>query len=394
MRCNWVSALFASVLIAFAAGPTAARPPKPPAPVKAAPAEKVELTAAEQELVADAECGEFKTLSLAEAALIGSGVTDADKRKGYLTKLDLLENRARRAVAGSKTDSDKGARLLTFLHAPGGPMKKYEKDQTSLAVLLDTGSFNCTSSAVLYNLLALRLGPEARAVEVVGHSHVFSLLRDGDRGVDVETTSARGFNPKREANAPATRPENRREVSAAGLVAIIAANRCANFIDEKDYPGAVRAALCARALDRELPWAETNLRAALGDWCRALALGGKVEGALAVLEKNRDAIEPTVRRELTMGVYGERLKTLLKEGSHEGAARMYAEAARQHKDDPELAGHCRHQALACLDTWAKPHLKKKEWTKVVEIYERGDELLPDDPAVREKLSFYRMKLAP
>src|SRR5262245_25531462 len=110
MRYTWRPALFASVLILFVAAPAAARPPKVPA--KAAPAAtKVELTAAEKDLVADVEDGEFASIPLAEAALIASGVTDTRKREAYAATVGLLEARARRAIAGAKTAVAKGEKL-------------------------------------------------------------------------------------------------------------------------------------------------------------------------------------------------------------------------------------------------------------------------------------------
>jgi tetratricopeptide (TPR) repeat protein len=390
MRYNWRSALFASLLILFVAAPAAARPPK--TPVKGAPAAtKVELTEAEKKLMADIEDGEFASIPLAEAALIASGMTDARKREAYAATIGLLEARARRTVAGAKTAAAKGEKLLSFLHAPGGPLKKYVHDQTSLAVLLDTGSFNCVSSAVLYNVLADRLGLNVRAVDL--GDHAFSLLRDGDRGIDVETTTAKGFDPKRKKGAPAAEAKNRREVGAAGLVALVAANRCAVLGKEKRYPEAVRAGLCALGLDRDLKGADGNLRWTVAAWCRDLAAEGKVEDALTVLKLNGETLDAGARRDEAKGIYAARVEALLKQEKYEEAARIYADAAAgRHKGDEELAGHCRYQALACFDEWARPHVKKGEWARALEIFERAAEVLPDDPKVHVRLDYCRKKL--
>jgi hypothetical protein len=357
MRHPLRSLFLASLLsLCFVATPIAARPAEPPL-AKADATTKVELTAAEKRLVADVAGGEFRTVSLAEAALIGSGVTDAAERKTYLTTIDGLEQEAREAVAEAKTPSDTGEKLLAFLHAPGGPMRKYVADQTSLAVLLDTGEFNCVSSAMLYNVLAGRLGLEVRAVELLDHSHVFSLLRDGERSLDVETTNPRGFNPKRKKSHPAAKAKNRREIGSVGLVAIVFANRYGLLGEEAQHREAVRAGLCAMALDRGLKGAEVNFRLALSEWCRALAADGKIKDALAVLEANGETLEAGARREQVKGIYQSRLTVLLKQGENEDVARMYAEAARRHKGDEQLFDHCQHQARACFDEWARPHRK-------------------------------------
>lgn len=94
--------------------------------------------------------------------------------------------------------SEKGQTLLGWLHR--GPMSKgYRANQTDLSTLLDAGLFNCVSSATLYNVLALRLGLDARAVEVPDDP--FAVLYDGAAHMDVETRNAARFNPSRDRGA-------------------------------------------------------------------------------------------------------------------------------------------------------------------------------------------------
>ena len=116
------------------------------------------VAAAELALFADPK---LERHSFAEAALIASGVVDAEKRTVYLDRIDRIEAEARKAVAGARTVAEKGEKLLQFLHV--GPMKEgYEGQQSLIDVLLDTGKFNCVSSAVFYNIFARRLGLGAR----------------------------------------------------------------------------------------------------------------------------------------------------------------------------------------------------------------------------------------
>src|SRR5262245_5607661 len=198
---------FAFVVLVFGAVPALAAPPAKTYPFALPPdkaivaAEKLEkvsgkkfpLTDAERALFEDARDGKLDKHSFGEACLIASGVTDAAKRKEYRAKLEKIEAQARKAIEGAKAVEEKGERLLKFLHA--GPMKGgYESKQTDPHTLLDTGKFNCVSSAVLYNVIGRELGLDLVAVEVPGH--VFSMLRAGDRHIDVETTNAKGFNPK------------------------------------------------------------------------------------------------------------------------------------------------------------------------------------------------------
>src|SRR5262249_13997235 len=152
--------------------------------------EKATLTADEEKMLADGLDGKLSRLSLAEAVLVADGTEAAPRREACLDRIALLQKQARAALARARTPAQKAEQLLRWLHA--GAMKKgYQKQQSSLAVLLESGKYNCVSSAALYVILARRLGLDVRAVEAP--EHAFAVLHDAGREIDVETTSARGF---------------------------------------------------------------------------------------------------------------------------------------------------------------------------------------------------------
>jgi len=229
----------------------------------------------------------------ANLALIASGVLDPIKRQAYLRRLDDLERNARAAVASAKTTSEKGEKLLGWLHR--GPMAKgYQSNQTDLSVLLDTGFFNCVSSATLYNILAVRLGLDVRAIEVPDHA--FSVLYQGTSHMDVETTNASGFNPARDPRIaqqlermtgfryiPDSHRDQRREVDAAGLVAIIYYNHGVQLTEQKRYHEALLAYFRAMSLDPEFGSAVKNALATLANWSVELSQSKKWEDALEVV---------------------------------------------------------------------------------------------------------------
>jgi tetratricopeptide (TPR) repeat protein len=218
-------------------------------------------------------------------------VTDRARRAEYRARLNQLTAAARREVSGP-TPADKAEALLKFLHA--GPMAKgYVARQTTLSGLLDTGEFNCVSSAVLYALIARRLGLQVRAVEVPGYllaGHVFIVLHDGRRRIDVETTNARGFDPRGVRKRPdggeydpAKDPAGRREVGETGLAALIYYNRGVALREQKRYLEALRADFSALALDSTSPSAARNARAEFLLWAEARAKAGQHKEALPVL---------------------------------------------------------------------------------------------------------------
>jgi tetratricopeptide (TPR) repeat protein len=254
---------------------------------------ELQISSDEKALFADVQAGKFRTLSMQEAAILASGVTDSAQRKRYLATFDRLLADARKATAKAKTPAEKGQLLLAWMHA--GPLAKgYCARQTTLSEILDGGNFNCVSSAVLYNALALGLGLDARAVEVPDHA--FSVVYSGSRAMDVETTTKLGFSPARDREAarqlekltgfryiPDSHRDERREIREAGLVAIIYYNRGVSAMKEKRYHEALLHYFRAMSLDREFASAVKNALAVLGNWSVELARAGKFKDGLAVL---------------------------------------------------------------------------------------------------------------
>ncbi len=242
---------------------------------------KITLTRDEAKLFADARDGTLDTVAFGDACLIASGVTDREKRRAYSEKLDEIETAARKAIDGSRTVPESAERLLRFLHA--GPMANgYEAHQTDLHTILDTGKYNCVSSAALYNVIGRRLGIELRAVEIP--EHVFSVLCDGDKRIDIETTNAEGFDPARKEKSKKERHAgHRREVGETGLASVVAYNHGVELSKEKRFHEAALANVRALALDPTNSSAAQNALADLTNWPLELAKAGEYENAIAVL---------------------------------------------------------------------------------------------------------------
>ncbi len=251
------------------------------------------ISADEASLFADAKDGKFDTWSFAEAALLVSNVQGKEERQRYLKTLEKIEAEARKAVSAARNPFDRGAALLRFLHS--GPLSQgYVSQQTDLSQVLAKRTFNCVSSATLYNVIGRRLKLDLRAVEVPNHA--FSILYDGTKHADVETTTAAGFNPARDADArqeftrltgfayiPDSNRDERREVGEVGLVAIICYNHGVEFMQDKRYHEALLAFFRAMSLDPEFDSAVKNALAVLANWSAELAQAKKFEEAVKVV---------------------------------------------------------------------------------------------------------------
>ncbi len=255
----------------------------------------VSITADEMSLFKDAEDGTLDQWSFAEAALLASGIKKAAKRKTYLRQIDRLEKNARKVTESARDDFQKGEILLAWLHGPQGPLAAgYKAHQTDVSVLLNTRTFNCVSSATLYNILGRRLGLDVRAIEVPDHA--FSILYDKSRHADVETTNGRGFNPARDPEAralfekqtgfryiPDRHRGKRREIGEAGLVAVIYYNHGVTLAREEKYQEALLSYFRAMSLDPEFNSAIKNSLSSLVNWGLQLSKSEQFELATDVI---------------------------------------------------------------------------------------------------------------
>jgi tetratricopeptide (TPR) repeat protein len=254
----------------------------------------VKLAVSEDEKLAfqKAKTGHLNATDFADTALLASGVLDPVKRKAYLNTIDALEAKAKVAVGQINDPTKRSEALLRWLHKEV-LSKGYLEHQTNLSVLLDKHTFNCVSSAVIYNIIGQRLGLDVRAIEVPDHA--FSIVYQGMDHMDVETTNSQGFNPSRDPQEvekfekltgfryiPESHRDQRREVNEAGLAAIIYYNRGVELGHAKRYQEALLAYFRAMSLDPEFASAAKNALATLANWGLVLAEEGKWQEAIDV----------------------------------------------------------------------------------------------------------------
>ena len=254
----------------------------------------VGITKDEKSLFADARDGQLDEWSFAEASLLSSGVHDADERKLILAEIDALESQVRQFVPTNGSSFEKGQALLDWLHT-NAFQQGYKESQTDVSKVLSTGTFNCVSSATLYNILARRMGLDARGIEVPDHA--FSILYDGTRHVDIETTTPIGFNPARNkaaindfANTTGfvyindKNRAKRREGGETGMVALTYYNHGVELSQNKQHHQALINYFRALSLDPGNKSAVKNALAELTNWSANLLKKGDAVEAIRILE--------------------------------------------------------------------------------------------------------------
>ena len=227
-------------------------------------------SALEVRLWDDAADRQLDQHSLAAAALVAGGVTDAQSLDDYLLKIDLWRDELNRAGTQPESARERAAALHRILHARvlvGG----YDSRATDLADLLDSGRFNCLSSATLFLALAPACGLEAHAVESPGHVWIEVTTPEGR--LAVETTlpnwdSATAVNTARRVGRPLTDVQ---------LIAAFYHNRGVALLEQGQFRAALAANAAALRLDPQCGVARENLLATLNNWAVALAAERRYE---------------------------------------------------------------------------------------------------------------------
>jgi tetratricopeptide (TPR) repeat protein len=227
---------------------------------------------AQPRLEPDPKAFEFAQLGIArnyswqeilDIALWSSGVKYSNGRN-----LPDEENLARTAIAvsGEKlinsnelplNKNEQGEYLLDYMHRSF--LRNYSEKQTRLDVLVNTGRFNCVSSAVLYTILASAIGLETNGV--LTKDHAFVQVNIGTEIIDVETTTLYGYNPgsKKEfhdgfgnttgfAYVTPGNYRGRSSISQLELVSLILTNRIADLESRGFFADAVGIAVDRAAL--------------------------------------------------------------------------------------------------------------------------------------------------
>jgi tetratricopeptide (TPR) repeat protein len=231
-------------------------------PAAALPGFLRDVHPAEAALLADGADGQLDEHSLVEAALVASRVDDAATRARYSRQFDAWLGELRRSASDWADDRQRAEAVFDFLHQRI-LRGTYHADRTDLTHVFECGDYNCLSSTVLFTCLARPLGLNVTAVEAP--NHVASRLMANGRSYDIETTCAAWF--RAGGKSPWTA---HREVTDAGLVAIIYYNRGVDLAERQALAQACEANWKAWRLDPESATIRSNFLASLNN--RALEL--------------------------------------------------------------------------------------------------------------------------
>lgn len=150
------------------------------------------------------------------------------------------------------SEEDRGRAILKYLYRDY--LKKYDLNQTKLDIAIETGNYNCVSSAVLYMAAAKAAGLQVYGQSTTQHAFCSIYLSSQKENqsakaikIDVETTNPYGFNPgskeeienqnqiKKYYVVPKKYYSNRVQVSDGVFTGLIAGNLCSDYIRKNNY---------------------------------------------------------------------------------------------------------------------------------------------------------------
>ena len=170
-----------------------------------------------------------------------------------LKKFEKIKTELKSSSYMDLPPDERGRAVLKYLYSDY--LTKYNFDQTKVDVALETGTYNCVSSALLYMAAAKACGLDVHGQKTTQHAFCSIYVTAQKTGklqkIDVETTNPYGFNPgsretiENEAKikqyyvVPKKYYSNRMEVSDLVFVGLIAGNICSDCIKSGDYLRAV-----------------------------------------------------------------------------------------------------------------------------------------------------------
>jgi tetratricopeptide (TPR) repeat protein len=135
----------------------------------------------------------------AAQALVTSGAND-EETEALLSKMRALSDGLKRRLPPSADERAKSEAVLAFLYET--TLFRYSEFQTRVDVALESGDYNCVSSAILFCYLAKTLGLKVEGVETA--QHAFCTVEIDGKKIDVETTNPYGFDPGSRKELPET----------------------------------------------------------------------------------------------------------------------------------------------------------------------------------------------
>lgn len=310
--------------------------------------------------------------------IMASGVYDQKEIAYYKGLIDKIYNDIHNHLKANRMSRyDTAKFVLEYLHK--NVFRAYLEKSTDIDQLFDTGYYNCVNSTAIYNIILRRLGFSPKVIQLP--DHIFSVVYIDNYKVEVETTSAKGFdvvrNPEvikelKERTSYVYLPEGkgfRVEIGDEGLIASMYANQVLVFQSLGKYEEIIKSSIKALILEPNLFLAYTNLRSAYiglindnlknSNYSGAITLVNEV---LSIFTNDKELLE------FSKGVYYNYVLSLID-------SEMFSDAVRVidllRKDKPDYYKEVRTLVDYLVLKWGKSEIKKKNYENIFRVIEVG-----------------------
>ena len=228
----------------------------------------------EDTLLADAADGQLDHISLFDAAVIASGVTDAEKMAICHARFKEFRGSVAGEMTAKSSVRHRAEQIFRRMHQ-ALLTGQYRAACTELHRTLDDGHYNCVTATILYRCLCAEFGIPLRTIAETGH--VYALLVS-DKPVVIQTTSPDGF-------TASDTIDGGRRITDVQLLAKIYYNRGVSLLEERRFRDALDLLEIGHRLDRQDAIAWKNILACMNNWVLSECDAGRFQRAAELLSR-------------------------------------------------------------------------------------------------------------
>ena len=245
------------------------------------------------------ETPQINAQKLARAALLASGSDEAQVER-HLKRLDALWAELSPELKGSGQEEEDADKILSFMYKR--IFRKYVFEQTRVDQAMDTGVYNCVSSALIFMYFCKRAGIPVQAVETPRHAFCAITTQGGE--IDVETTNPYGVNPGRRrekklgggttqwTTVPAKNYAGRHNVDDRRAIGMIYGNRIVQLQKKRQNAQTVGLAVDAYEVQGHSDLARSDIELCVGNAASDMIAAAKDEEAIAFLKSAEERFWP------------------------------------------------------------------------------------------------------
>lgn len=328
------------------------------------------------------------------AALLASGADSESVDKNAARLENLWQELSSDMGESVEERSDK---ILTFIYEK--LLSKYDFYQTRVDLAMESGVYNCVSSAIIFMYFCKKAEIPVVAFECVRHA-LCAVFQDG-KAVDVETTNPYGVNPgkKRGQNlsdgrtqyitVPAKDYSGRHQVDDRRVVAMVYCNRISQLQKKKQDAQTVGLAVDAYEVQGHSAVSRSELDICVGNASNILTKAEREGEAIAFLKKAEETFGPSQNwtKRIATNYYNLTLGKIKKDPLGEGLSSLEEnKESLSKKDFDDL------KEYAYL-TAAQAAANKRDWRGAIKTALSGLAELPQSKRLAANKSVYEQNAA-